>query len=140
MGTSWLRVGIVLLGFINSQAESAVRRSVDGAMRRLAGRDCARVFADFSLEAPERAFLETIRFADDRDALRCRNGSGIVAFTAPGSHAIHVCSRRFREVAHANATLPEVVIIHEFLHVLGLGENPPTSDEITRQVMARCGP
>jgi hypothetical protein len=30
------------------------------------------------------------------------------------------------------------VIIHEMLHSLGLGENPPSSKEITLRVMQRC--
>ena len=30
-------------------------------------------------------------------------------------------------------------MIHEFLHTLGLGENPPTSQAITEQVEFRCG-
>jgi len=30
-------------------------------------------------------------------------------------------------------------MIHEALHTLGLGENPPTSAEITERVLARCG-
>ena len=30
-------------------------------------------------------------------------------------------------------------MIHEFLHTLGLGENPPTSQEITERVSNRCG-
>jgi hypothetical protein len=29
--------------------------------------------------------------------------------------------------------------IHEMLHTLGLGENPPTTSEITRRVEMRCG-
>jgi hypothetical protein len=29
--------------------------------------------------------------------------------------------------------------IHEILHTLGLGENPPSSREITKRVIARCG-
>ena len=32
----------------------------------------------------------------------------------------------------------EIIIIHEFLHSLGLGENPPSSAEITKQVQTRC--
>ena len=32
----------------------------------------------------------------------------------------------------------EVVIIHELLHALGLGENPPTESGITHQIFARC--
>jgi hypothetical protein len=31
------------------------------------------------------------------------------------------------------------MIIHEMMHTLGLGENPPTTFEITERVMARCG-
>jgi hypothetical protein len=30
-----------------------------------------------------------------------------------------------------------LIVIHEFLHTLGLGENPPTSAAITAQVLAR---
>jgi hypothetical protein len=30
------------------------------------------------------------------------------------------------------------MVIHEILHTLGLGENPPTSVEITQRVEARC--
>jgi hypothetical protein len=32
----------------------------------------------------------------------------------------------------------EVYVIHEMLHTLGLGENPPSSREITRRVNGRC--
>jgi hypothetical protein len=31
-----------------------------------------------------------------------------------------------------------MVVLHETLHTLGLGENPPDSRAITRQVTARC--
>jgi hypothetical protein len=30
------------------------------------------------------------------------------------------------------------MVIHEMLHTLGLGENPPTTLEITERVRARC--
>jgi len=42
-------------------------------------------------------------------------------------------------LAGSAITVAEAVIIHETLHSLGLGENPPTSDEITRRVFSRCG-
>ena len=32
----------------------------------------------------------------------------------------------------------EATLIHEALHTLGLGENPPTSREITSRVVSRC--
>lgn len=34
----------------------------------------------------------------------------------------------------------ELVVLHEALHTLGLGENPPGSLEITQRVGDRCAP
>jgi hypothetical protein len=36
--------------------------------------------------------------------------------------------------------MAEVYVIHEMLHTLGHGENPPTSHEITQKVVRRCAP
>ena len=41
-------------------------------------------------------------------------------------------------IAVRNPREAEAMIIHELLHTLGLGENPPTSIEITRRVESRC--
>jgi hypothetical protein len=38
-----------------------------------------------------------------------------------------------------NSRNAEAIVIHEWLHSLGLGENPPSSDYITTRVRARCG-
>jgi hypothetical protein len=38
-----------------------------------------------------------------------------------------------------DSSTSEILIIHEVLHTLGLGENPPPSADITARVMARCG-
>ena len=59
--------------------------------------------------------------------------------TQPGSRAIFICSAWFRQAFELNPRKVEAVIIHESLHSLGLGENPPRSQAITAQVMARCG-
>jgi hypothetical protein len=32
----------------------------------------------------------------------------------------------------------QAIVIHEALHTLGLGENPPSSAEITARVLASC--
>jgi hypothetical protein len=45
----------------------------------------------------------------------------------------------FNEAAARNASRAEIAVIHEALHTLGLGENPPDSREITRLVTERCG-
>jgi hypothetical protein len=41
--------------------------------------------------------------------------------------------------AARQASQAEIAVIHEALHTLGLGENPPDSREITRRVAERCG-
>jgi hypothetical protein len=52
---------------------------------------------------------------------------------------IRVCGNRFTWSFSQNSTATEIVVIHEFLHALGLGENPPTSAAITERVTLRCG-
>jgi hypothetical protein len=58
---------------------------------------------------------------------------------------VHVCptgvnalNSRFAKVQAETPSVAEFMIIHEMLHTLCLGENPPTSFEITEQVMKRC--
>ena len=130
----------VLLAFISNEAKMAVKRAVEGAAHRLEQPECQRVFADFSLAVPDAGQLAPVRFMDDPNAAACRPGSHTFAFTEPGGRVVHVCGRRFEEMHRANPTLAEIIIVHEFLHVLGLGENPPTSEAITSQVTTRCAP
>jgi hypothetical protein len=61
-----------------------------------------------------------------------------LAFTSPGASAVHVCTRQFAAVFHGDTERAVATLIHEQLHTLGLGENPPTSLEITEQVLKRC--
>jgi chorismate mutase len=56
----------------------------------------------------------------------------------PGSRVVAVCGRRFTNPSLSHEAR-EMIIIHELLHALGLGENPPTIEAITRQVTERCG-
>jgi hypothetical protein len=128
----------VLIGFIKVDASMAVNRAVAGATHRLADPECQRVFADFSLAVPAAGSFAPVRFIDATDAPSCHSWSPILAFTSPGTSVVHVCSRRFGELSRGNPTIAEVIIIHEFLHVLGLGENPPSSQAITAQVATRC--
>ena len=138
----------VLIGFDEGEAQLAVRRAVEGAGARLARPDCREVLSDFTDEAgqsletkllasrrsPTQA-LARLRFFDDRTAPYCRAGTAM-AFTQPGSQVIRVCGQEFRK---RNREAAEIILIHELLHMLGLGENPPTSDEITERVTTRCG-
>jgi hypothetical protein len=49
-----------------------------------------------------------------------------------------VC-KTFYQTVQQQRDMAEIYVIHEMLHTLGLGENPPTSLEITQQVKRRCG-
>jgi hypothetical protein len=58
--------------------------------------------------------------------------------TTPGSRAVFVCTNRFTDFAKRSPVEAEAIVIHELLHTLGLGENPPSSDEITEAVLEAC--
>jgi hypothetical protein len=141
----------VLLGFVDSDTRFAVQGAVDGAAARLSNSRCQQVLADFADEAgqdlttgllasgkgPADAFAE-LRVVDSGGTPQCSTGSTL-AFTQIGSRVIHVCGATFMKRSMRNRMAAEVILIHEFLHTLGLGENPPTSDAITAQVTLRCG-
>jgi hypothetical protein len=141
----------VLLGFRDSDIRFAVAGAIEGAAARLSRRSCQAVLSDFSDESgrnlsarllasgrsPADAF-GALRSVDDHRAPQCRAGT-ILAFTQPGSSIIHVCGREFTKRSMRNRMTAEIILIHEFLHTLGLGENPPTSQAITERVALRCG-
>src|SRR5262245_43756001 len=59
----------------------------------------------------------------------------------PGSQVVHFCGDRFTHALETRGPgFLAAVVIHEELHSVGLGENPPTSGEITRRIEERCGP
>jgi hypothetical protein len=127
-----------------------VGQAVQGAHRRLADPGCQAVFSDFTESSGRRlqdvldeqgqtgqSHLRRLYFFDGDEARGCK-APGVLAFTQPGSRVVYVCTRWFREAYATNPSKVEAVIIHESLHALGLGENPPSSHEITSQVMGRC--
>lgn len=134
-------------------ARWAVARAVLGAAFRLRRPGCQQIFTDFAdssgqhllapIEASARTaaeyLVERVWFVDGDDMRQCRNHPETVAFTAAGAHVIRICAARFAARFTRETTAADVVIIHELLHTLGLGENPPKSADITKQVMVRCG-
>ena len=141
----------VLLGFVDSDRRFAVQGAVDGAAARLSRPSCQDVLSDFADESghslrtkllvrgtsPAEAFA-ALRFVDSHTAPQCNAGTTL-AFTQTGSPVIHVCAGPFMKRSMRNRQTAEIIVIHEFLHTLGLGENPPTSQAITEQVSLRCG-
>lgn len=138
---------LVLIG----RTRLAVSDALDGAIRRLADDRCQLVLTDFadregrllrmSLERSGQtsaAALAALYFVDGDDTPQCRTNENLGAFTEPGSRVVHVCGKRFVQFAR-KPVLGELLLIHEFLHTLGLAENPPTSAQITKVVLRRCG-
>ncbi|HEY8150674.1 MAG TPA: hypothetical protein VIK51_17335 [Vicinamibacteria bacterium] len=127
-----------------------VQRSLDRARARLDKPGCQRLFTDFQdasgrslQEALDRAgesggeHLGTLLFYDGSGQSRCR-GPKTLAFTWVGSQIVFVCTQQFVQAARRDPFLADAALIHESLHSLGLGENPPSSSQITSHVIARC--
>jgi len=127
-----------------------LRRLLDGARERLGEPACQGVLDDFADGAgkPLReslasqgvdlaGYLGWLVFADGTQRQLCRKPD-VVAVATPGSRVVWICPGRLVAKAREAPLLLEAVVIHEMLHTLGLGENPPDSHEITRRVRRRC--
>ncbi len=78
-----------------------------------------------------------VYFMDGSRETRCTTGA--FAFTAPGSRVVRLCVEEVKRTWQQDHIHTIANFIHEMLHTLGLGENPPASEEITRRVIAVCG-
>jgi hypothetical protein len=130
------------------QDRALLAEAIRGAARRLGDPRCQALLGELSdrshrplqkaldaegMSAPQ--FLGRLYFYDGSDR-GC--GARRLAYTEPGSRVIYVCGDRFRDVYLRNTTLAEVAVVHEALHCLGLGENPPTWQEINDRIQAAC--
>jgi hypothetical protein len=132
-------------------ADRLVREAALAASRMLATAECQQVLSDFEAyvggelqatlqerQATPESYMQQIVFYDGSRNKRCA-AEGVLAFTAPGSFVVFVCPAELKAQARrGNYRLIEASLIHEMLHSLGLGENPPSAREITRGVLARC--
>jgi hypothetical protein len=129
---------------------TAVAAAVKGAARRLQREECRSILTEFSdaagrtllanleaLGATPETYLGLIGFYDGGADRRCAH-RGILAVTSPGSRTVRICPQ-FAQRQLRDHALAEMVVLHEALHTLGLGENPPLSTVITARVAARCG-
>ena len=139
-------VARVWLDFDDGGVAAAVERAAGGARRRLERETCAGLVDQFTtgagrplrdvlteLNASPAEALARIIFRDGGASEAC--GGAVAAFTGPGSRVVFVCGARFAGIDRGRA---ELVVIHELLHTLGLGERPPRS-AIDRAVATSCG-
>ena len=129
-----------------------VLRTVERAAERFATPGCATLLTDFTdsrsgtdlastLAASGRKATElfaSLRFLDADHMVQCRRRS-TWAWVPVGADVVFVCRSRFTNLARKDEWLAGNVLVHEALHTLGLGENPPSSEEITERVVRRCG-
>ena len=142
---------ISILGVKNSFVVSAANDAYGLALVKLSHPHCQLVFRDFrdpkghtlqskldSLERSGADFLRILRFANGEHLEPCQ-ARGVLAATTPLSHVIFLCGIPFFEKEHRDPEFAAALVIHEMLHSLGLGENPPASNDITAKVIERCG-
>jgi hypothetical protein len=138
----------------DDRAAAAVSKAVAGAAERLKKPACRALLRQFGDDHGRelRENLETIGHPSERylathvlfyegyrlPTCRSRRAKKGVAVTQPGSRVVFVCTTRFTDLAQRNPAEAEAVVIHEMLHTLGLGENPPSSDAITQAVTEAC--
>ncbi len=137
---------------VAAQLGPYVRAQVQRAAERLGQAGCAQVLSDYSdaetgrpLDEALRAslldastYLGSLEYRPGEAAGPCRDAS-VAAHTSPGSRVVYVCSKFLRWQKSRDQSLPVAILIHEALHTLGLGENPPSTFEITAHVVERCG-
>jgi len=127
----------------------AVAQAIRGARKRLEGAKCRGLLDEFTDGAGQTlsAVLEArgtdvaehldLVFFYDASPQACRE-TVLAGVSTVGSRVVHVCGQRFVRAWTDNGRHAEAVIIHETLHSLGLGENPPTSQYITSRILSAC--
>ena len=137
------------------------QRTLDRVRARAAARldraECARILTDFrdatgrtlgsNLESrglSASGYLRRLSFLDGALLSACRKPN-VAMTTSPGALTVFVCpagegqiTSLLARVESESGSLAEAMVIHEMLHTLGLGENPPTTFEITERVRERC--
>jgi hypothetical protein len=135
----------------NSTVHFAIETSLNGASSWLLMDRCQAVLSEFhdqhgrplteklgTLGVDIQTYLRLVHFRDGSSDPQCRSG-GTLAYTAAGSRVVWVCGPAFVKQWNVNREVTKAAVLHETLHSLGLGENPPTSREITWRVMVLCG-
>jgi len=131
-------------------ARDAAITALESAAARFQKSDCLKVLTDFQTingftpaeqlaawEIDIQTYLTMVTFIDDSRHRLCEKGG--MFFTSPGSRVVRVCVEKFKLIRHHSRGYLAALFVHEFLHTLGVGESPPSSEEITARVMTRCG-
>lgn len=144
--TAWARVRIN-----DPLVATYVRHALAEAAMLLAAPRCQTILTEFhdqrdralvdrlrELEVDIASYLQLVVLIDGSENQRCGDTP---AYTVAGSRVVRVCGGSVTRIWRARVLrVLAVALIHEVLHTLELGENPPSSADITRKVRALCGP
>jgi hypothetical protein len=130
-------------------ARRASHQALDHARTLLAKPRCRSVLTQFAdreghaladrlqtLGVDVQTYLTMIVFIDGTRNPSCV--TGVIGFTRPGSRVVHLCLDELKRTWQQKPTYVVAAFIHELLHTLGLGENPPSTQDITRRVLQQC--
>lgn len=135
---------------VDSRLRPSFHLTVEEAAARLAEPGCARILTDFrdvagrtltarlettGLDAS--AYVRSVVFRVGRGVGRCQSRRFLMVTTVVG-RVVWVCETQYYREEHEEPDVAVALVLHEVLHTLGLGEDPPSSEEITAHVMARC--
>lgn len=128
----------------------AARGALRAASKRLAKPACQSVLSEFrderglplteklrELGTSAQAYLRLVVFLDGGASPQCAK-PGVLAFTSRSSRVVYLCGRDFERAARRDPRETQITLIHELLHTLGLGENPPTPRDISFRVLQHC--
>jgi len=128
----------------------SARRAIEGARIRLTKPRCLKLLTEFtdgsglpleqhlqSMGVSAAEYVGLLVFLEGSSQSACQSGAALGG-TRPGSRVVFLCGELFARTVRSNPRVAEAVIIHEMLHSLGLGENPPSSQEITSRVLKSC--
>jgi hypothetical protein len=142
---------------LSAYDRNVVERVRARAAARLDDPECGKLLTDFkdgggrTLESnlqplgvsPSRYLLQ-ISFLDGSRLPLCGR-LAVIMTTTPGVPRVFVCpagvgrlNSRLSQIEFESGFRAEAMVIHEMLHTLGLGENPPSTFEITERVLQRC--
>ena len=134
----------------DAYVRDAVVRSLDGAAEWLKVAKCQSLLSEFAdqhgrplkerlaeLNVALPGYLAILVFEDGETRPQCEP-PGILAFTGASSRVIRVCGRAFVRASQRDPPEGSATIIHEALHSLGLGENPPEPRYIGYRVKQLC--
>jgi hypothetical protein len=91
-----------------------------------------------ALEAGPEQYVGWLLFRPAPSGARACAEPSNVFFTTPGSRVVFTCGERFATLHASDPDLAASLVLHEMLHSLGLGENPPSPSQITSRVVERC--